>query len=696
MKKRLFYGIFLILVVISFALFGIELNKLIEDTTPIVAIADSVYIDDSSIGMETDSEGASFEGRIAFFESDISYDTIYDDDTTGDGHRDRRSYYLGNDMVFASWDENADGNYETSMRIVDGMYIESQISDMNNDGIIDTITTFSNAGEEIFEESDLVNIEGAELKKNPYDRELSPETIFWVALPLISGLVFLGILIISFVKNKKASRITSLLLCLTMIVVTLTPTVYASDIYNDDGTVNKEVFENDWEKYSDIDDRIPLEQRSYEAMEYGKAEKEIGRLYSLMYQTAANKEVNRLNYVDLVDYKKAVTITHKKNLIKSTIRLAAFTGYTVKDSIGKGKTFAGNILKSGATLVTQLGDVLTVTSDFVTDSYKESFGILEKAYKYATSDDMVKDILDDIKSDVKNQVSTKIDETIDEAIGRKRIPDYTVDDLKITDDDVRILKLHYEKSRELDNAILQNRKINTRYENKINDIVWGILLEMNKLDEFRNAEKDRIFYVLSQNPPENEEQEEGESFGLLDQTIPEDWDPYPFDTDYSWLDDIEMEGDEYFEEPFVETEEVVEQYNTDKLVGVWNGNVTINDYTISTTEVMTDVDLIQFNQLVGQVYDVSINIYKEGDIYIFKYGELLMKIEQSDNNIRIERGHIDTYANSTEMNMVADLIGQVNEMSNEMTLDTVFRINAKEGGKSLDIDFITRMVIFKN
>ncbi len=697
MKKRIFYGILLILIATSFAIFGIQLNQLIEDATPILAIADSVYVDDSSIGMESDSEGTSFEGSIVFFESNILYDTIYDDDTTGDGYRDRRSYYLGNEMVFASWDENADWNYETSMNIIDGTYVDSQITDMNNDGIIDTITTFSNDGEEIFEESDLRDVENAEFRENPYSREFSAETLFWLALPLILGLIFLGILIISLARNKKANRITSLLLCLTMLVLTLASPVYAADLYNEDGSVNSEVFENDWEKYSDIDDRIPLEQRSYEAKEYGKAQQEIDRLYKEMYQTFANQELNRLNYIDLVDYKKAVDTTQKKNLIKSTIRLAAFTGYTIKDSIGKGKTFAENILKSGATLVTQIGDVLTVTSDFVTDDYKESFGILQKAYDYTTSGDIINAIKEDIKKDVKDQVSIKINDTIDEAIGRKRIPDYTVDDLKITDEDVKILKAHYDKSRELDNAILQNRKTNTEYKNKITDIAWQILSEMNKLDEFRTAEKDRVFYVLSQKPPEDEdedEEDEGEPLGLLGQTTPENWEDYSSDNDYSWLDDIEIEDDEALEEALLESEETADQYNTDQLVGVWNGNWTLINLNVSSTAVLTDEERTEINQLIGKVVDVSISIYKEGDFYIFKEGDLLMEIERRGNDIRASE-YIEEMQDDYVANIAGDSIGYVNDMSNEMTLDTLIRANANSEAGSLSIEFTKRMVLFK-
>jgi hypothetical protein len=700
----------MVLSVLSFLIFGLAFNQLIEDTTSITAVADSVYVDDSSIGIESDSDGINFDGSITFFESNILYDTIYDDDTTGDGYRDRRSYYLGNEMVFASWDENADWNYETSMKIVDGMYVESQVSDMDNDGIIDTITAFSNNGEELFTESDLIDYGDAVPRENPNARDLSAKTIFWVALPLGFGFLFLGILIALLFNRRKANRIASLLLCLIMIIGTLAKPVYASDLYNDDGSVNQEVFEKDWEKYSDIDNRIPLNERSYEAMEYGKAEQEIPRLYRLMYQTAANQELNRLNYIDLADYKKAVATTHKKNLIKTTIRLAAFTGYTVKDSVGKGKTFATNILKSGATVVTQIGDVLTVTSDFVTDSYKESFGTLQKVYQYGTSDDIVKEIFDDMKKDVKDQVSIKIDETIDEAIGRKRIPDYTVDDLKISDDDVQLLKSHYDKSRELDNAILQNRKTNTKYDKKINDIVWKILLEMNKLDEFRKAEKDRVFYILSQNPPEDSTQDDEGSIGLLGQTTSEEGEDgedggffsgdYSDEVDISWLDDVEIidedasgdmtnDADGFSEDPFVE------EYNTDQLVGVWGGTTTIIDFNLATNQVITDEIREQIDQLIGQSFDVSVNIYKEEDIYIFKYGELLMEIEQSGNNIRIERGYIEGNQNGSALAITADLVGQVNDLNNEMTLDTVFQLNATSDARIASIDLIVKMMFVK-
>lgn len=699
MKRLIVYGTILMLIAASFLLFGIQLNQLLEEKTPITTIAEAVNFDDGSIGIDSNSDGIGHQGKISFLGTDIVYDTIYDDDTTGDGYKDRRSYYLDNQMVFASWDENGDWLYETSMRIAEGMYVSAEVTDTDGDGLIDTLTTFSNEGEELSVKSDLINGDGSEFMGISDDKSMSTEAILWLAIPLLSGLLFLVVLIVLVGKSKKGNKIISLMLCVIMMSSTLIVPGYASELYDEDGIINQEVFEKDWLKYSDIDHRIPLDQRSYEAKSYGQAQQKIQSLYTLIYQTTVNQELNRLSYVDLANYKKAVDTTQKYNLIKSTIRLAAFTGYTVKDSIGKGKSFAENILKSGATLVTQIGDVMTVTSDFVTDSYKESFETLEKVFKYTTSDNIAEDILEDMKSEVKDQVSIKINDTIDEAIGRKRIPDYTVDDLKISDADVQLLKAHYDKSRELDNAILQNRKVHKKYQNQIDAAVWEILSEMKKLDAFRVAEKERVYYILSQNPPENEVDDEDDPFGLLGESAPEDWEEGASDTDYSWLDGIEIEDidsntdEQPIEDPFEEEEE----NNTDQLVGVWYGTATISEYNITrSSEVITEETRAALNSMIGQPIDLSITIYKEEGTCIFKYGDILMPIERKGNKVYLDRGNLHDISNGFDTRIVADLSGYVNDVGNEMVLDTVLGGSSDSEASSGTLYFTMQMVLTKN
>lgn len=54
--------------------------------------------------------------------------------------------------------------------------------------------------------------------------------------------------------------------------------VAADDVINDDGCVNMDKFNIDWRKYSDIDDKISLQSRSWEAQEYESSRKEIANL----------------------------------------------------------------------------------------------------------------------------------------------------------------------------------------------------------------------------------------------------------------------------------------------------------------------------------------------------------------------------------------------------------------------------------
>ncbi len=580
-KKIIAYGIIIILIGASFSLFGIQLNKLFEEQIANSIISDAVTFDAGSIGLETDSEGTSFVGSITFFDSDIEYDTIYDDDTTGDGYRDRRSYYLNDNLVFASWDEDADWLYETSMTIADGMYVESEVTDTNNDGLIDTLTTFSNDGEELTIKSDLIGDGSDELIEETDDRKLSADVILLITLPLLLGIVFSGVLIVLIVKDKRSKKITSALLCFLILGSTLAYPVHASELYDENGNINQKVFDTNWEKYSDIDDGIPIEQRSYEAKEYGNAEQRIRSLYKVIYQTTVDQELNRLSYVDLVNYKKSIDTTQKYNLIKSTIRLAAFTGYTVNDSAGKGKSFAENILKSGATLVKQIDDVLTVTSDFVTDSYKESFETLEKLYKYSTSDNITKDILEDMKSEVKDQVSIKIDETIDEVINRKKIPDYTVDDLKISDADIQILKSHYDESRDIQNAILQNRKVHSQYKYKLDNSIFEILAEMNKLDIFRNAEKERVYNLLLK----DKSKDTNEEIELLEQGSSD-----LLDTDNDTVEENELSG-------------------------TWVGTFKLNSAIVTNMPKNTTQEMVNTQFRVGKQLPMKIEITKEQGIY---------------------------------------------------------------------------------
>jgi hypothetical protein len=57
-------------------------------------------------------------------------------------------------------------------------------------------------------------------------------------------------------------------LLLIMLVSAAPPVMASENVLNDDCSINREVFDREWKKYSDLDERIPLQSRSLEAQQY--------------------------------------------------------------------------------------------------------------------------------------------------------------------------------------------------------------------------------------------------------------------------------------------------------------------------------------------------------------------------------------------------------------------------------------------
>ncbi len=105
--------------------------------------------------------------------------------------------------------------------------------------------------------------------------------------------------------------------------------------------VKADVFDQDWLKYSDIDNVIPYEDRSWEAKQvYELEEKRIGLLvekYSLQEEQAADQATREV----LEEYRQALVQNIKTNLLKSFWRLSWITYSTIDSGRGLGKSYAG-------------------------------------------------------------------------------------------------------------------------------------------------------------------------------------------------------------------------------------------------------------------------------------------------------------------------------------------------------------------
>jgi hypothetical protein len=114
----------------------------------------------------------------------------------------------------------------------------------------------------------------------------------------------------------------------------------AEEVLNPDCTINEAVFEQRWKEYSDLDERIGMAERSWEAQMFAEACRKIGELEqeSLRLQTEIimNGQFRR----EVRELKKLLVTTLRNNLVKSLFRLSFLTADAVKTGFDAGGTYA--------------------------------------------------------------------------------------------------------------------------------------------------------------------------------------------------------------------------------------------------------------------------------------------------------------------------------------------------------------------
>lgn len=116
---------------------------------------------------------------------------------------------------------------------------------------------------------------------------------------------------------------------------------------NDDCTIKHEAFDRDWRKYSDIDEAIPFEERSYEAKQAVTAYDEMIEKMILAFALERDIEIENQMQMELEAYQEALVMDLKTNLLKAFWRLSWVTYTTVQSGKGLGESYS-QVLTSGA------------------------------------------------------------------------------------------------------------------------------------------------------------------------------------------------------------------------------------------------------------------------------------------------------------------------------------------------------------
>lgn len=119
--------------------------------------------------------------------------------------------------------------------------------------------------------------------------------------------------------------------------------------FNADCSINEDLFNNDWEKYSDFDANIEFNSRSWEVQQSLGVYEKIMALKVRNFELERDMEIDRQSRLVLRDYKQALVQNIRTNLLKSFWRLSYVTYSTIKSGKGVGESYS-KVLTSGQTL----------------------------------------------------------------------------------------------------------------------------------------------------------------------------------------------------------------------------------------------------------------------------------------------------------------------------------------------------------
>lgn len=131
--------------------------------------------------------------------------------------------------------------------------------------------------------------------------------------------------------------------------------------FNSDCDINLEQLDNNWKKYSDFDDNIPFESRSWEVQSGLKIHEQIIALKVENFGLQRDMEIDRQLRLEVREFRDALAKNLKANLIKATLRLTYITYSTIENGWGAGKSYetiltgTENIKRLGAAISTVRG-----------------------------------------------------------------------------------------------------------------------------------------------------------------------------------------------------------------------------------------------------------------------------------------------------------------------------------------------------
>lgn len=313
-------------------------------------------------------------------------------------------------------------------------------------------------------------------------------------------------------------------LFLTIFVLLVSPVSSLEEVVDKDCTINDEVFDRDWKKYSDLEntpltfEEHPLTARSPETQKYYATQSEIVDAELQIFFLKRDMEIDRLMRLELKEYKKALVSGHKKNLLKSFCRLSFLTVHTAYEAYEVGKSLFGKPASPGGAY----GNLFTATS--LVSSTGSAFKIINtykamappKSSALADNTQGITNVLKDATLNIALETVESLGdpkkiavEVVTQILKSAPIPT-SANEWKLTEDDFNILRTEHLKNKEIDNAIAESYRVNLERNNKVKELEVRISELKIELAEREADEKSRVKDFLMDNCKEREEEAEDE------------------------------------------------------------------------------------------------------------------------------------------------------------------------------------------
>lgn len=250
--------------------------------------------------------------------------------------------------------------------------------------------------------------------------------------------------------------------------------------------VKADVFDQDWLKYSDIDNVIPYEDRSWEAKQvYELEEKRIGLLvekYSLQEEQAADQATREV----LEEYRQALVQNIKTNLLKSFWRLSWITYSTIDSGRGLGKSYAG--LLEGVETIGDLAKGVQVIQGLVPSDSALAIDTSEitgkvKSVSVNTALEAVASLGDPVSAGT---------ELVKSSAGQ------IFPSADLTAEEINILKEQHLNKGVIDDALQQSLAREAARVTRLSEIDSEIAQLEGQISSWRQQEKERVKYAIEE------------------------------------------------------------------------------------------------------------------------------------------------------------------------------------------------------